>query len=185
MSTGSNDLIPEEHYVSKAWLKKYGPPPIPDGDGLKIFDPFPSNPLTTQGVPRKTKIINPKRRKRNPSTISSAKPLPTLDLSTLKKAIALLDQEQTIRFEVNQALFDEINCTIATAKDPLFALLNQRTLIYLRYDCIPIILIPDQKVALKIIKKKNNQQKEKQHENHKVSFGKRKKTEGYRARSEG
>lgn len=102
---------------------------------MKIIDHFPSAPLTSQGVPRKSKIIN---------------------FHTLKETIALLDQEQIIRFEVNQALFDEVCSTIKTAKEPLFKLLNSHTLVYLRYDRIPIILIPDQVEPLKIIKKRRN-----------------------------
>lgn len=134
MSTRRDDHIPEELYVSKAWLKKHGLPDIPEEDGLKIFDPFPSSSQSTSADPK----LSP----------------PPLTFKTLKKAIALLKQDIIIRFEVNTELFNEIVTHISKAKRPLFKLVKPQVFSYIHYDSIPIIHIPGQVEPLKIIKRK-------------------------------
>jgi len=133
MSIKKDNHISEEHYISKAWLKKYGSADIPENDTLHIIDPFPSAPITTQGIPKKT---------------------PALTFDTLEKAITILKRNLIIRFEVNQELFDEICARIKTSVEPKFRLINPYSILYERDNSIPIILIPDQIEPLKIIKTK-------------------------------
>lgn len=101
---------------------------------MKIIDHFPSMPKSTFADPK----LSP----------------PPLTYDTLKKAIALLDQESIIRFEVNLKLFTEIRARTKSTTKPLFKLINPFAISYIPYDSIPIILIPDQVEPLKIIKKR-------------------------------
>jgi len=100
---------------------------------MKIIDPFPSNPLTSQGVKRK---------------------IPAFDFCTLKKTLESFVGDPIIRFEVNQELFNEISAHIPTAKPPRFKFLNPEVILCNRYDSIPIILKSDQVEPLKTIRKK-------------------------------
>ena len=126
--------IPEEHYVSKAWLTNYLSPDIPGADHSQIINPFDFGPSSTCADPK----LSP----------------PPFSYDKFKHWLALLDQEQTIRFEVNLKLFNEIVNHIVHDSKPKFTLINERTLVYNEYDRIPIIFIPGQKEPLKIIKKK-------------------------------
>ncbi len=89
-----------------------------------------------------------------PSSTHSGQKLPPPTFDTLKKAIALLKQEQIIRFEVNLKLFNEIANHVVYDSKPKFTIINERTIVYNDYARIPIIFIPGQKEPLKIIKKK-------------------------------
>lgn len=133
MSSREDDYMPEEHYVSKAWLKKHGSGPIPEGDILHIIDPFVSGPTSTSADPK----LSP----------------PPFTYDTLKKTIALLNKEQIIRFEVNLKLFNQIVDHIVHDIKPKFTFINERTVTYNDYDRIPVIFVPGQKEQLKIIKK--------------------------------
>ena len=134
MKEQRDNLTPEECFINSNWLKKHSPgDPIPPGDGLRIFDPFPSSPVTTQGIPRNT---------------------PALTFESLKNAIAILKRNIIIRFEVNQELFNEICTHIKDATNPKFRLINPHSILYNRYNSIPIVLMPDQTEQLTIIRRK-------------------------------